>query len=95
VLTDLYETIFSKTKGELVLTNLQKNVRVAVVQSASVIMDGKASTEKAVQLTIEAVEKGAELVVFPEAFIPAYPRGLGFGSKIGSRTAAGRQDWLR
>lgn len=77
------------------MTHVPKNVRVAVVQAASVIMDGKASTEKAVHLTIEAGEKGAQLIVFPEAFIPAYPRGLGFGSKIGSRTDAGRQDWLR
>ncbi len=75
--------------------NKSKNVRVAVVQAASVIMDGNASTQKAVELTREAGEKGAKIVVFPEAFIPAYPRGLSFGSKVGNRTAAGRQDWLR
>lgn len=75
--------------------NESKNVHVAVVQAASVIMDEKASTQKAVELTREAGEKGAKIVVFPEAFIPAYPRGLSFGSKVGSRTAEGRQDWLR
>ncbi|MFF0828695.1 carbon-nitrogen hydrolase family protein [Brevibacillus sp. NPDC003359] len=73
----------------------QQNVRVAVVQAASVIMDLEASTEKAVSLTLEAGEKGANIVVFPEAFIPAYPRGLTFGTKVGSRSPEGRKDWFR
>ncbi|UIO41949.1 carbon-nitrogen hydrolase family protein [Brevibacillus brevis] len=73
----------------------QHNVRVAVVQAASVIMDREGSTEKAVSLTLEAGEKGAKIVVFPEAFIPAYPRGLTFGAKVGSRSPEGRKDWFR
>ncbi|TQR32065.1 carbon-nitrogen hydrolase family protein [Brevibacillus brevis] len=73
----------------------QQNVRVAVVQAASVIMDREGSTEKAVSLTLEAGEKGAKIVVFPEAFIPAYPRGLTFGAKVGSRSPEGRKDWFR
>ncbi|MGG0550419.1 carbon-nitrogen hydrolase family protein [Priestia megaterium] len=77
------------------MTTHQKNVRVAVIQAASVIMDREASTEKAISLTLEAGEKGANIVVFPEAFIPAYPRGLGFGATVGSRSAEGRKDWLR
>lgn len=77
------------------MSNPQQNVRVAVVQAASVIMDLEASTEKAVSLTLEAGEKGAKIVVFPEAFIPAYPRGLTFGTKVGSRSPEGRKDWFR
>ncbi|MGG4454543.1 carbon-nitrogen hydrolase family protein [Brevibacillus porteri] len=77
------------------MSNPQQNVRVAVVQAASVIMDREASTEKAVSLTLEAGEKGAKIVVFPEAFIPAYPRGLTFGTKVGSRSPEGRKDWFR
>ncbi|MED1801403.1 carbon-nitrogen hydrolase family protein [Brevibacillus porteri] len=73
----------------------QHNVRVAVVQAASVIMDRDGSTERAVSLTLEAGEKGAKIVVFPEAFIPAYPRGLTFGTKVGSRSPEGRKDWFR
>lgn len=76
------------------MTN-QRNVRVAVVQAASVIMDKEASAEKAIALTKEAGEKGANMVVFPEAFIPAYPRGLSFGAVVGSRAPEGRKDWLR
>ncbi|GED59476.1 carbon-nitrogen hydrolase family protein [Brevibacillus formosus] len=77
------------------MSNPQQNVRVAVVQAASVIMDLEASTEKAVSLTLEAGKKGAKIVVFPEAFIPAYPRGLTFGTKVGSRSYEGRKDWFR
>jgi len=77
------------------MTTQQHNVRVAVIQAASVIMDREASTEKAISLTLEAGEKGANIVVFPEAFIPAYPRGLAFGATVGSRSAEGRKDWLR
>lgn len=78
------------------MSNQKHNsVRVAVIQAASVIMDEKASTDKAVSLTMEAGEKGANIVVFPESFIPAYPRGLTFGATIGSRTLEGRKDWFR
>lgn len=77
------------------MTNQPKNARVAVIQAASVIMDREASTEKAVSLTLEAGEKGANIVVFPEAFIPAYPRGLSFGATVGSRSIEGRKDWFR
>ncbi|MDP2871820.1 MAG: carbon-nitrogen hydrolase family protein [Bacillota bacterium] len=69
--------------------------RAAVIQAGSVVMDREATTAKAVRLIKEAGAKGAGLVLLPEAFIPAYPRGLALGSKIGSRSPQGRQDWLR
>src|SRR4051794_19276680 len=77
------------------MTNQAHTVRVAVVQAASVIMDREASTRKAISLTMQAAEQGAKIVVFPEAFIPAYPRGLTFGTRVGSRSPEGRKDWLR
>ncbi|MBE3570841.1 MAG: nitrilase, partial [Bacillales bacterium] len=77
------------------MTNQHSKVRVAVVQAASVIMDRKATTEKAISLIQEAAEKGANIVVFPEAFIPAYPRGLTFGTSVGGRSPEGRKDWFR
>jgi nitrilase len=58
-------------------------------------MDREATTKKVVSLTLEAGEKGANLVLFPEAFIPAYPRGLSFGTKVGDRSESGRKDWFR
>jgi predicted amidohydrolase len=46
------------------------------------------------RLTAECAGGGADLVVFPEAFISCYPRGLTFGTTVGSRTAQGRA-WFR
>lgn len=77
------------------MTDLQHSVRVAVVQAAPVLMEQEATVEKAVSLTARAAEQGAQLVLFPESFIPAYPRGLTFGVKVGSRSDSGRQDWYR
>lgn len=74
---------------------LQGTLKVAVIQAGAVVMDRAATTAKAVELIGEAAAQGAKLVLLPEAFIPAYPRGLSLGSKIGSRSAAGRRDWLR
>jgi len=72
-----------------------KMVRVAVIQAAPVIMDRELTVEKTRSLALEAAEKGAKIVVFPEAFIPAYPRGMTFGTNVGSRSQEGRQDWAR
>lgn len=77
------------------MINETKSVRVAVIQAASIFMDRDATIEKAISLIKQAGEKGAKIVVFPEAFIPAYPRGLSFGTVIGSRTDEGRKDWYR
>lgn len=71
------------------------SVKVAVVQAAPVLFDHAASTQKACNLIAETAAQGAGLILFPEAFIPAYPRGLTFGTVIGSRTPAGRQTWQR
>jgi len=70
-------------------------VRVAVVQAGSVPFDRDASVEKACQLIREAGEGGAELILLPEALIPAYPRGLSFGAVVGSRSLEGRKLWQR
>lgn len=69
--------------------------RVAVVQAASVAFDLERSLRKAEALAAESAEKGAEVVVFPEAFLSAYPRGLDFGAVVGSRTEKGREDFRR
>ncbi len=45
------------------------------------------------RLTGEAAAQGAKLILFPEAFIPAYPRGLSFGTVVGSRSPQGRLTW--
>jgi nitrilase len=68
-------------------------VKVAVIQSAPVLFNREASVEKACRLTHEAATEGARLILFPEAFVPAYPRGLSFGTVVGSRSPQGRLTW--
>lgn len=52
---------------------MRERVRVACVQAEPVILDRDATIEKLAALTAEAKANGAELVVFPETFVPAYP----------------------
>jgi len=51
----------------------REQVRVSVAQAAPVFMDKKMTIEKACRLIREAGKNGAELLVFPETFIPGYP----------------------
>ncbi|HCE72132.1 MAG: carbon-nitrogen hydrolase family protein [Ruegeria pomeroyi] len=45
----------------------------AAVQASPVFLDAHKTAQKAVDLIAEAAGNGAELVVFPEVFIPGYP----------------------
>ncbi|HJT57564.1 MAG TPA: nitrilase-related carbon-nitrogen hydrolase [Ktedonobacteraceae bacterium] len=74
------------------VTQLQ-TVRAAVVQAAPVAFDRERTLEKVYRLTAEAAGQGAQLVVFPEAFVSAYPRGLTFGAVVGNRTPEGREQY--
>ena len=67
--------------------------KLALVQAAPVMFDKDRCVEKITNLIGEAAAKGAELVVFPELFIPGYPYGMTYGFTVGSRSKAGREDW--
>ena len=68
-------------------------VRVAVVQAAAVPFDAGACVDKAVRLIADAAARGARVVVFPEAFIGGYPKGLGYGLVVGARDPVGREEF--
>ena len=72
-----------------------EQVRVAVIQATPILFDLQATVDKTCHLAADAAAQGAQLLVFPEAFIPAYPRGLGFGTVVGSRSPSGRYTWER
>ena len=75
------------------MRELKNTCRAAIVQATPVMFDKTRSLEKALTLIDEAARNGAELIVFPELFLPGYPLGMTFGFTVGSRKAAGRQDW--
>lgn len=47
--------------------------KLAIIQKSPVFLDKQKTIANAVALAQEAANNGAELVVFPEAFIPGYP----------------------
>lgn len=73
----------------------ERIARVAVVQSAPDLFDKQSAMDKIAISSKKAAEQGAKIIVFPEVFISGYPRGLYFGTRVGSREASGRQDWER
>jgi len=69
--------------------------KIAVVQAAPVLFNRQATIDKACRLIHEAGSNGAKLVLLPEAFVPAYPRGLSFGMVVGARSPEGRLLWKK
>jgi nitrilase len=48
-------------------------VRVGVIQHAPVLLDREATLRQMETLVSQAVVDGAQLIVFPESFLPGYP----------------------
>jgi nitrilase len=73
----------------------QKNstVKVAAIQATPVLFDLEKSLDKVLSLVSSASQEGADLIVFPESFIPAYPRNMSFGTVVGNRSNEGRKVW--
>lgn len=76
-----------------IMKTLKDTCKIAVIQAEPVMFNKAACLEKALGIIDEAALNGAELIVFPELFIPGYPYGLTFGYTVGSRTKDGRSDW--
>lgn len=73
-----------------------RTLTASVVQAGAPLFDTRAALVRAEELVREAVsERGAEVVVLPEAFLGGYPKGLDFGITVGSRTPAGRDLFRR
>src|SRR5439155_24737519 len=54
----------------------ERTVRAAVVQHPPVLLDREETLARAVELLAEAAAGGAELVTFPETWVPGYPEWL-------------------
>jgi nitrilase len=55
---------------------VRRPVTVACAQIEPVVLDREATLDRLAERTAEAAGAGAELVVFPEAFVPAYPSSV-------------------
>jgi nitrilase len=64
---------FINTKNQAATFEGGEMSKIAIMQEAPVFLDKQATIEKAVSLVETAASAGAELVIFPEAFIPGYP----------------------
>ncbi|QDU10285.1 carbon-nitrogen hydrolase family protein [Gimesia aquarii] len=62
------------------MSNQPQTVKAAAVQAASVLYDREKTLDKAVALIEEAANAGAELVGFPESFLPGYPYHIWLGA---------------
>jgi nitrilase len=68
--------------------------RIAVVQAPAVAFDAVAGLAALRDYARQAADDGCDIVVFPEAYLGGYPRGIAFGTAVGIRTPEGR-DWYR
>ncbi|PAC28669.1 carbon-nitrogen hydrolase family protein [Flectobacillus sp. BAB-3569] len=74
--------------------SIHKKVKVGVIQATPSLFDIEKSVNLVVDWIKKGAEKGCELLLFPESFIPCYPRGLSYDAMIGRRTDKSREQWL-
>lgn len=78
------------------MKDINDNLKIAIIQETPKLFDKQAGLEQVINLCKQAVNDAqAELIVFPELFIPGYPYGMNFGFSVGQRTENGRADWKR
>jgi nitrilase len=69
--------------------------KVAVVQAQPFLFEADKTISKMWDMLPGLKSESPDLVLFPEAFLPGYPRGLTFGAVVGSRSQAGRDLYSR
>ncbi|MFF7245873.1 nitrilase-related carbon-nitrogen hydrolase [Embleya sp. NPDC008237] len=70
-------------------------VTAAVAQIGGYLFDTPRTLAKAHDVIAEAAQRGARVVVLPEAYLGGYPKGLTFGVTVGARTTPGREEFRR
>ncbi len=68
-------------------------IRVAAVQSTPRFGDTSATLQIMQGELAQCSQAGCRLVLYPESYLPGYPRGMTFGAAVGSRTDHGRALW--
>jgi nitrilase len=78
------------------MIDILPTIKAAAVQAEPVVLDREATVEKACQLISEAAENGAQLIIFPEMFIPTFTNSAVWGRGLcnfGSANA--KRAWSR
>jgi hypothetical protein len=70
-------------------------IKAAVAQVGSAMFDTPATLSRIEAYCRKASAAGAQLIVFPEALLGGYPKGLTFGATVGTRTDEGREMFRR
>ncbi len=70
-------------------------MKVSVAQLGSLLFDTRATLAKVESVCRMAAAQGVGLIVFPEALLGGYPKGLTFGVTVGNRSEEGRDLFLR
>ncbi len=70
-------------------------MKAAVGQIGSAMFDHVATLARIEAMCRTASAQGVRLLVLPEAILGGYPKGLTFGAVVGSRSEAGRDQFLR
>ena len=71
---------------------MESRTSVAVVQAGSLLFDIAGTLVKTTELARDAASRGAKIVLFPEAFIGGYPKGMDFGARDAAITIC--QAWI-
>jgi len=69
-------------------------IKVGVVQATPALFDISKSVDLVCDWIAKGAENGCQLLLFPESFVPCYPRGLSFDAVVGKRTDRAREVWL-
>jgi nitrilase len=68
--------------------------KIAALQLGSAVSGTSATLEKVLSFESDIKASGCELLVMPEALFGGYPKGAAFGTRVGYRVDAGREEFL-
>ena len=68
---------------------------IAALQVGSDLHGTAATLDKILAFEQQIRQSGCDLLVMPEALLGGYPKGADFGTRVGYRTTAGREEFLQ
>ena len=81
-------------RGDVMSDNYEK-ARLAAVQASPVFLDREATVAKACRLIEEAADNGANIIGFPEGFIPAFPNWYNWFMPLSAETLGCNKELFR